>query len=99
MVTSNQQTERCVSNKNTWLTLEKQNPHIQAAKTVMLMPTVVDALKFIESQTGKHDILITGSLHLIGSILSVLDPDLSISTHASSYKNVTSYSNSSSSTL
>lgn len=79
--------------------LEKQNPHIHAAKTVMTCTTVVDVLKFIESQTGNQDILVTGSLHLIGSVLSVLDPDLSISTKARNNINVMSHTNSSSSTL
>lgn len=99
MVTSSQQAERCVTNKNIWLTFEKQNPCIDAAKTVMTVPTVVDALKYIESQSGKHNILATGSLHLVGSVLSILDPDLSISMNAASYKNMTSHSNSTSSTL
>lgn len=98
MVTPSQQTERCVSNKNIWLTLEK-DASVHAAKTVMTCPTVVDVLKVMESQAGKQDILVTGSLHLIGSVLSVLDPNLSISTNTASYKNITAHSNSSSSIL
>lgn len=99
MVTTSQQMERCVTNKNMWLALEKQNPRIGAAKIVMTCPTVTDTLKYIESQSSEHDILVTGSLHLIGAVLSILDPDLSISTNASCYKNMTSNLNSTSDTL
>lgn len=38
---------------------------------VKVLPTIVDAIEFVSHHT-KSDVLITGSLHLVGSALSVI---------------------------
>ncbi|XP_054272672.1 folylpolyglutamate synthase, mitochondrial-like [Macrosteles quadrilineatus] len=74
MVTSRQQLDRCEENKKTWLGLERQTNVF--ANEVKTFGSVAATLKHIESQPGDHQVLVTGSLHLIGTVLSALDPDL-----------------------
>ena len=49
---------------------------------VKLFPCVSDTLSYLrkrnEYEAREFHIFVTGSLHLIGSVLSVLDPDLSL---------------------
>jgi folylpolyglutamate synthase/dihydropteroate synthase len=49
---------------------------------VKLFPCVSDTLSYLKKRNGyearEFHIFVTGSLHLIGSVLSVLDPDLSL---------------------
>jgi len=49
---------------------------------VKLFPCVSDTLSYLRKRNGyearEFHIFVTGSLHLIGSVLSVLDPDLSL---------------------
>jgi 5,10-methylene-tetrahydrofolate dehydrogenase/methenyl tetrahydrofolate cyclohydrolase len=49
---------------------------------VKLFPCVSDALTYLGKRTGydvrEFHVFVTGSLHLIGSVLGVLDPDLSL---------------------
>jgi len=49
---------------------------------VKLFPCVSDTLSYLRKRNGyearEFHIFVTGSLHLIGAVLSVLDPDLSL---------------------
>lgn len=65
------QIKRCQEHANFWLNLEANNSVDTKTSTVKVFPTVLDAIEFT-NQHSKCDILITGSLHLIGSALSVI---------------------------
>jgi hypothetical protein len=51
---------------------------------VKLFPCMSDTLAYLKQKTAdegcEFHILVTGSLHLIGTVLSVLDPDLTLAT-------------------
>jgi hypothetical protein len=55
---------------------------IRSKAEVKLFPCVSDALAYLKKRTvyeaREFHIFVTGSLHLIGSVLCVLDPDLSL---------------------
>lgn len=74
MVTSKQQIDRCEMNKRIWEELVKRKGI--ATQEVMMCLTVTEVLKHIESRGGEQHVLVTGSLHLVGAVLSVLDPEL-----------------------
>lgn len=63
------QLKRCEEHANVWKKIE-ENAEIKTG-CVRVLPTVLDAIEFL-CQNSKCDILITGSLHLVGSALSVL---------------------------
>lgn len=61
--------KRCEDHGKIWRNLEG-NLEMKSS-TVKVLPTVLDAVEFL-CQHSKCDILITGSLHLVGSALSVI---------------------------
>lgn len=65
----NVQLKRCEEHGKIWRSIEA-NLEMKAS-TVKVLPTVLDAIEFV-CQHSKCDILITGSLHLVGSALSVI---------------------------
>lgn len=83
MVTKEQQLDRCEWNKSIWLEnadSENSENQFRHNRTVLSLPTINAALRQVEhlaSTVDKVDVLVTGSLHLVGGVLSVLDPDLS----------------------
>lgn len=65
------QLKRCREHASIWKNIEANNPDGMKTGAVKVLPTILDAVEFI-SQNAKCDILITGSLHLVGSALSVI---------------------------
>ncbi|KAF5299332.1 hypothetical protein FQA39_LY02505 [Lamprigera yunnana] len=66
----NQQMAKCYLHSKSWRELEP----VTAKTRIKVLPTVVEALQDCESES--YNILITGSLHLVGIALSLLDPNL-----------------------
>lgn len=77
-LSSSDQLSRCEENRKIWLCLEEQNNIF--SNEVKTFPCVTETLKHIESRGGEQRVLVTGSLHLVGAVLSVLDQDLKYST-------------------
>lgn len=61
---------RCHKNADVWRQLCKSNSNI------ILLECVADALKYVKQQKFYSSVLITGSLHLVGAALSILDSNL-----------------------
>lgn len=70
----NYQLNRCTRHQQLWMDIEESVN--KRAEVVTVFPTVLNALKSLR-QNLKYDVLVTGSLHLIGAILSLTDFDLS----------------------
>ncbi|CAH2068181.1 unnamed protein product, partial [Iphiclides podalirius] len=64
---------RCHKNADTWHRLQ----NIYRGCNVMVFECVMDALSHIKTTGTKNSVLITGSLHLVGAALSIIDPNLS----------------------
>lgn len=60
---------RCIQHKEVWLQLGANNDKIE------VFSTVYEALEYLNNQDS-YDLLVTGSIHLIGSVLSIVHPDL-----------------------
>lgn len=72
-----QEYERMVNYQTEWMKLDEQFDEHR----IKLFHDVLSAHKFLEqlSNDEKLHILITGSLHLVGNFLTLLDPDLKFS--------------------
>ncbi|KAG8249877.1 hypothetical protein J6590_012189 [Homalodisca vitripennis] len=70
-VTSKHQLDRCEDNKNTWLSLTKDDSSFTTE--LETFPSVTETLKYIEGRKGEQRVLVTGSLHLVGAVLSAFD--------------------------
>lgn len=68
----NYQLNRCTRHQQLWMDVEECAK--KKAEVVTVFPTVLNALKSLQ-QNCKYDVLVTGSLHLIGAILSLTDFD------------------------
>ena len=46
----------------------------------MVLPSVERAVEFLRERSSEDelDVLVTGSLHLVGAVVSVLDPELPV---------------------
>uniref|UniRef100_A0A1B6DJU4 Folylpolyglutamate synthase n=1 Tax=Clastoptera arizonana TaxID=38151 RepID=A0A1B6DJU4_9HEMI len=66
---------RCKNNVKLWKKVEENEGKYRASHVAMY-PTTLDALIYTESIQSAQHILVTGSIHLIGAALSILDPDL-----------------------
>lgn len=62
------QLKRCLAHKEIWMKIANSNAYCY--------PTVSDVLQDLPKEKN-YDILTTGSLHLVGALLSILDPSLS----------------------
>lgn len=72
-VTEQQETNTCQKNVHTWLELDSK------AK-VLSVPCISDAIQRIDEiqcNNGPVQVLVTGSIHLVGGFLSILHPDYS----------------------
>ncbi|XP_011500485.1 PREDICTED: folylpolyglutamate synthase, mitochondrial-like isoform X2 [Ceratosolen solmsi marchali] len=74
-INSNKEIERCQLHVQIW------------GENSVTANSVYDALKMIDGQVNsmsdgycKPQVLVTGSLHLVGALLSIIDPNLSLST-------------------
>lgn len=67
-----QQLKRCESHKNTWINLEVTKNLNQC---VSVFSSVAEAINHLP-HNQETEILITGSLHLVGAALNILDPNL-----------------------
>ncbi|XP_044258827.1 folylpolyglutamate synthase, mitochondrial-like isoform X2 [Tribolium madens] len=65
--------EKCHQHKKLWLKLEEEN--LRTNQICKAFLTVDEALDFLINQ-DQFDLLITGSIHLVGSVLSLIDPNL-----------------------
>lgn len=66
--------KRCQTHEKIWLALEEEHQTVPAR--VQLFENVSAALQHLHDDRGCYDLLVTGSLHLIGAVFSVLSPDL-----------------------
>uniref|UniRef100_A0A1Y1N2Q1 Folylpolyglutamate synthase n=2 Tax=Photinus pyralis TaxID=7054 RepID=A0A1Y1N2Q1_PHOPY len=75
-IMEDQQTARCHHHSVIWHELDQEtdNGNITKKQTVKVFSSVTDVLK--ECAVEEHDVLVTGSLHLIGAVLSVINPNL-----------------------
>ncbi|XP_072385699.1 folylpolyglutamate synthase, mitochondrial-like isoform X1 [Diabrotica undecimpunctata] len=65
---------QCETNKEQWLNMEEtSNKKVEKAA---VFPSFAQAVEFLNA-SGTYDCLVTGSIHLIGAAMSVLDPTLS----------------------
>lgn len=76
-ILENQQLQRCHDHYEIWKELETTNTY-NSAGCVKVFPSVSCALDYL-SPDAKYDVLVTGSLHLVGAALSVIDPELKTS--------------------
>jgi folylpolyglutamate synthase len=67
--------EKCEQHKQLWSKLESSDDDSTKTEICKVFPTAVSAIEFLTNQDN-FDLLVTGSIHLIGSVLSVLDPHL-----------------------
>lgn len=73
--------KKCQSHADAWVRLEAESAVTEKAK-LMICDSLESMLKHVESfskdqfsSTGRRvSILVTGSLHLVGTFLSVIDP-------------------------
>lgn len=56
-----------------WL---KLNENELNTSTVKVFTSVLNSIEYLEGTRQEYDLLVTGSLHLIGAVLGVLDPNL-----------------------
>lgn len=66
------QLKRCHEYANVWKGIEANNPAVVKTGTIKVFPNVLEAVEYV-SQISKCDLLITGSLHLIGAALSIVE--------------------------
>ncbi|XP_974553.2 folylpolyglutamate synthase, mitochondrial isoform X2 [Tribolium castaneum] len=65
--------EKCHQHKKLWLKLEEDS--LKKSQMCKAFLTVDEALEFLVNQ-DQFDLLVTGSIHLVGSVLSLIDPNL-----------------------
>ncbi|CAG2100683.1 unnamed protein product [Medioppia subpectinata] len=73
-VTSQREAEICSINAKVWSKINEKT-------LISKQSCISDAIKFINDKTQKEKplpvhVLVTGSMHLVGSVLSLIDPDL-----------------------
>ncbi|KAJ8957874.1 hypothetical protein NQ318_001870, partial [Aromia moschata] len=71
-LTPDNQLQRCEEYKRTWIELQQQVGG--TPKESVVFSSFAEALAFLNDE--EYDVLITGSLYLVGAALSVLDPTL-----------------------
>lgn len=71
--TKDQQLECCEEYRDLWLEQQKNSNRKQAE--ILVRPSFSKALKYLED--GKeYNALVTGSIHLVGAAMSIIDPTL-----------------------
>ncbi|KAJ8941136.1 hypothetical protein NQ318_004255 [Aromia moschata] len=73
VLSMNHQIQRCQGYKKKWLEIVGDSQ--EKSNVVKVIPFFSSAVNFLESE-GECDVLVTGSIHLIGAAMSVLDPTL-----------------------
>lgn len=68
---------RCYVHRNLWIELEYTNNTYPKTESIRVLPSVLKAIQ--ECNNAKCNLLITGSLHLVGAALSIIDPKLEVS--------------------
>lgn len=63
---------RCQKNEKAWNRLQENGKRSK----VTILECVSDALSCIKQNNESKSVLITGSLHLVGAALSIIDPNL-----------------------
>lgn len=70
------QVQNCNNFKKLWLNRQKPKyDEFSDDTNTFVFRCVDEAMEYFEKE-GKYNILVTGSLHLVGALLSILDPDL-----------------------
>ena len=79
--TIKQQLDRCEKNQEAWREIQKENPS-KTESEMMFFSCVTDSLNYVQKRCMDEDVdyhvFVTGSLHLVGSLMSLLDPDLKL---------------------
>ncbi|CAH0559595.1 unnamed protein product [Brassicogethes aeneus] len=70
---SDKQLIKCKEFMTQWLELNEEESNTEETK---VFPSVYDAIEYLENQDGEFNMLVTGSLHLIGAVFGILDPNL-----------------------
>ncbi|KAF2894225.1 hypothetical protein ILUMI_11950 [Ignelater luminosus] len=73
---TDKQMARCYVHHNLWIELEHTNNTYSKAQLVKVLPSVLEAIQ--ECNNANCSLLITGSLHLVGAALSIIDPQLKV---------------------
>ncbi|EFX89284.1 hypothetical protein DAPPUDRAFT_205741 [Daphnia pulex] len=82
MITKEQQVRRTNINRDAWVESSFQPIGTSSFKQLVLaFPTINNALDYVNNhlvnnEANELDVLVTGSLHLVGGVLSLLDPEL-----------------------
>lgn len=74
--TQNEQFEKCKKHETAWKILQDSDTRHNKPYTLKVLPCVFDAFKFLETFTNKSEeieVLVTGSLHLVGACLVALE--------------------------
>lgn len=74
--TDNEQFEKCKKHETAWKILQNSDLRENKPYTLKVLPCVLDAFQFLETFTNgtkEIDILVTGSLHLVGACLVALE--------------------------
>lgn len=69
------QQKRCIYHKDLWIILAQNPEEKRISERAVIYPTITRILNDLNKETN-YAILTTGSLHLVGSMLSILDPEL-----------------------
>lgn len=67
-----QQLIRCEEHKAKWLTMQRT---FNKQANVMVFPNFSKALNYL-GENNKYNVLVTGSIHLVGVVMSIIDPTL-----------------------
>ncbi|XP_056640730.1 folylpolyglutamate synthase, mitochondrial isoform X1 [Diorhabda sublineata] len=70
---ADKQLVQCEANKKLWLEMEGNRS--KKVEIALVLPSFEKTVEFL-NRTGEYDSLVTGSIHLIGAALSILDPNL-----------------------
>lgn len=70
--TKDRQVERCEEYKSAWL---KEQIHFNKQAQVEVCSSFSKAVKYLEDD-GEFNVLVTGSIHLVGVAMSIIDPTL-----------------------
>lgn len=70
--TKDQQIQRCEDLKNIWLKLQTG---FKKQSEVIVCPTFSKAMERLDDNK-KYNVLVTGSIHLVGAAMIIIDPTL-----------------------
>lgn len=75
------QLKRCKQHADEWKRIQENNLVNRNTDKIEVFSSILEAVNFLNQQS-KCDVLITGSLHLVGAALSVIQEESQLLTHA-----------------